>query len=238
MENNPSLVQTEETHLESTQSAIPAPDVTLVRNNVSLVQAEEAHIESTLSAIPAPDVTLVRNNVFLVQAEETHIESTLSAIPATDVTLVSNNVSLVQTEETQVESTQSAIPAPNVTLVSTSPTQNQSKQSHEKSTLSPKNYIYKKKKKKYCSKSKNSSIISLNIRGIIPGTRRDKLIFLQALGEESESEVIFITETHLNQKISDYEISLPGWGLVRGDRLTRQSGGTMIFYRDQMTIQN
>ena len=83
---------------------------------------------------------------------------------------------------------------------------------------------------------KNSSIITINIRGLIPGTRRDKLTFISALANESEAEIIFITETHLSNKISDSEIVIPGWGSTRGDRILRQSGGSMILYRDQMTV--
>ena len=83
---------------------------------------------------------------------------------------------------------------------------------------------------------KKSSIITINIRGLIPGTRRDKLTFISALANESEAEIIFITETHLSSKISDSEIEIPGWGSTRGDRIIRQSGGAMILYRDQMTV--
>ena len=61
------------------------------------------------------------------------------------------------------------------------------------------------------------------------------MTFLSALASENEAEVIFVTETHLSNNISDSEINLPGWGLARGDRLIRQSGGSMIFYRDQLT---
>ena len=82
---------------------------------------------------------------------------------------------------------------------------------------------------------KNSSVLSLNIRGLIPGTRRDKLTFLSSLANESEAEIIMITESHLSPKICDSEVNLPGWGLARGDRETRQSGGSLIYYKDQMT---
>ena len=91
------------------------------------------------------------------------------------------------------------------------------------------------KKNTKSQNSKKSSILSLNIRGLIPGTRRDKLIFLSTLANESEAEVIFVTETHLSEKICDSEINLPGWELTRSDRLSRQSGGVMIYYRDQIT---
>ena len=84
-------------------------------------------------------------------------------------------------------------------------------------------------------KPKKSSLISLNIRGLIPGTRKDKLIFLSSLGEESEAELILVTETHLSEKVADSEVAIPGWGLARSDRLNRQSGGTLIYYRDQLT---
>ena len=66
--------------------------------------------------------------------------------------------------------------------------------------------------------NKKSTIFVGNIRGLIPGTRRDKLQYISALSEDLETEVIILTETHLEKGISDGEIALPGWNSLRADR--------------------
>ena len=77
-----------------------------------------------------------------------------------------------------------------------------------------------------------------NIRGLVPGTRRDKVIFISALANEMESEAIMLTETHLDKQIKDPEISFEGWTPLRADRSVRMKGGAIIFFRDSLVVTN
>ena len=83
-----------------------------------------------------------------------------------------------------------------------------------------------------------SSLLLINIQGIIPGTRRDKLQVISSLAEELESDLILITETHLKPEIGDEEIQIGGWDCIRSDRTRRQKGGSMIYYKEDMIILN
>ena len=146
---------------------------------------------------------------------------------------------LSQTEEPH------GFPSSSVTSVTNDFQFNQSQKSHEnrsheknpKNTKKIKNTQNIKKNIKP-QKSKKSSLICANIRGLIPGTRRDKLTYLSSLASESSAEIIIVTETHLSPKISEAEINIPGWGTARCDRLERKSGGSLIYHRDQMTATN
>ena len=88
----------------------------------------------------------------------------------------------------------------------------------------------------HVEKNKKSSIISVNIRGLIPGLRRDKLIFLEALAEETNADFICLTETHLVPEVTPEEINIPGWQIIRSDRLLRQGGGALTLVRDDLTV--
>ena len=77
-----------------------------------------------------------------------------------------------------------------------------------------------------------------NIRGLIPGTRRDKVQFISALANETAADIIILTETHLDKRISDSEISFNGWFPLRADREDRQKGGAAIYFSDSVVVNN
>ena len=84
---------------------------------------------------------------------------------------------------------------------------------------------------------KNSNIIYCNIRGIIPGLRRDKLIYLSTVADELNASFIKITESHLNETNTEAETYMPGWQQIRADRILRQKGGVIMYIRDQLTVE-
>ena len=116
---------------------------------------------------------------------------------------------------------------------------------HEKNSKNSKQIIKTQKLQKNYKNIKNpknnnsstkSSLILTNIRGLIPGTRQDKLKFIQAMAEELSTDLILLTETHLTPKIESSEISMEGWQEIRSDRLSRQNGGSIIYLKDSLTV--
>ena len=85
---------------------------------------------------------------------------------------------------------------------------------------------------------KKSSILYCNIRGIIPGLRRDKMTYLSTISDELNAQYILLTETHLSDVNSEAETFLPGWNQIRSDRKIRQKGGSLIYVRDQITVES
>ena len=87
-------------------------------------------------------------------------------------------------------------------------------------------------------KSKKSTIISCNIRGLVPGLRRDKLTYLCTIADQLNTNFLMLTESHLSESVTEAETFLPGWQNIRSDRKSRQKGGAIIYVRDQFTIED
>ena len=103
------------------------------------------------------------------------------------------------------------------------------------STLPPPPTILHQKNIK--TKNKNTNIISCNIRGLIPGTRRDKMTYLSTISEELSSDFLLITESHLSESHDESETFIVGWQQIRADRTNRQKGGVINYVRDQITLE-
>ena len=83
-----------------------------------------------------------------------------------------------------------------------------------------------------------SSFIAVNIRGLVPGLRRDKMTFVNALEDKMKSDYILITESHLNKEQDESESHLPGWNETRKDRNSRSHGGVITYTRDYIGLSN
>ena len=61
-------------------------------------------------------------------------------------------------------------------------------------------------------------------------TLRNKIEELRCLQQLCKSEILAITETHLDKKVPDSEILIPGMKFVRLDRKGRKGGGCLLYY--------
>ena len=68
----------------------------------------------------------------------------------------------------------------------------------------------------------------LNIQGLISTTKKFKVPMLRDLMDKSRSNLLIVTESHLNNIIVDAEIQMEGYDLIRGDRKERSHGGVAI----------
>lgn len=71
--------------------------------------------------------------------------------------------------------------------------------------------------------------IHLNVRSIFPKIEELKNNFLT-----SSMDIICFTETWLHGNIKDLSIDLPGYDLLRNDRLNKRGGGTCIFVNQRL----
>ena len=81
-----------------------------------------------------------------------------------------------------------------------------------------------------------TSVIMGNIRGLNPGQNYSKIEYLRDLAAGNNHIVITLTESHLHEGVSDYEIQLDGWTVHRSDRLKRQGRGIVTYVRDNMIV--
>ena len=81
-----------------------------------------------------------------------------------------------------------------------------------------------------------NTIICTNIRSLYPNYDLTKTNTLFDLAKMKNSSLICLTETHLNNNISDFEILSEGWNIVRCDRAKRLCGGVAIYYSDIYSI--
>jgi len=81
------------------------------------------------------------------------------------------------------------------------------------------------------SKRKGLTIAHLNTNGLL-----DKLYEIQILLYETNFDILAVTETHLTNDISDFEINVTGYSLVRKDREQGNCGwgGTLLYYRTNL----
>eukprot|EP00112_Aurelia_sp_Birch-Aquarium-sp1_P021970 Seg604.7 transcript_id=Seg604.7/GoldUCD/mRNA.D3Y31 product="putative RNA-directed DNA polymerase from transposon X-element" pseudo=true protein_id=Seg604.7/GoldUCD/D3Y31 len=63
-----------------------------------------------------------------------------------------------------------------------------------------------------------------------------KLSQIELLLVECKFDIFAITETHLNSKIRDEEISITGYSMERQDRKGKGGGGCLIYYKDNLTV--
>ena len=63
-----------------------------------------------------------------------------------------------------------------------------------------------------------TTIMFGNVRGIKPGIRDNKLEYINLTAKENNAIMIALTESHLKERISDYEINIDGFSLIRSDR--------------------
>ena len=75
-------------------------------------------------------------------------------------------------------------------------------------------------------------IMYFNARSLLP-----KLDELMVLAEDSNPDVIYITETWLSGEISDNELSIVGYLLYRRDR-DRHGGGVLLYVRESIQVKS
>ena len=90
---------------------------------------------------------------------------------------------------------------------------------------------------------KTFAIIHLNIQGLIEQTTRkalgvcdthSKIDYLRcSVRDDTDPDVICLTETKLSDKINSSEIALPGYNVIRHDR-NRLGGDVAIYWRSSL----
>ena len=87
-------------------------------------------------------------------------------------------------------------------------------------------------------------MIYCNIRGLYNFSDLTKPNILYDLSSVHNVDIMCLTETHLNDKISDNELLRQGWEIFRSDRKDRIMGGSAILLKsdyivtDRMTLSN
>ena len=77
-----------------------------------------------------------------------------------------------------------------------------------------------------------------NVRGIKPGIRDNKLEYINLTAKENNAIMIALTESHLKDRVSDHEIHIDGFSLIRSDRSVREGGGIVSYVKDNLTISD
>ena len=85
------------------------------------------------------------------------------------------------------------------------------------------------------SNNKGITITHWNCRSLFP--KMDEIIYIAS---HSKAEILFFTETFLNDSVNDAMIGIPGYRLVRLDRDTTlgksRGGGIIAYYQNQLKI--
>ena len=68
-----------------------------------------------------------------------------------------------------------------------------------------------------------------NVQGLCPKCNKTKVPFLCELSKEVKLQCICVTETHLSPDISDCEINIEDYNILRTDRKDRSHGGVAIY---------
>ena len=76
---------------------------------------------------------------------------------------------------------------------------------------------------------KGLTIFHLNIRSLLYKLDQVKLMLMQA-----NIDIMCITETWLNNNISNHELTIQGYKLVRKDRTTKRGGGIIAYIRNDI----
>ena len=74
-------------------------------------------------------------------------------------------------------------------------------------------------------------IAHLNVNGL-----QSKLRQVEMLLHYCHLDILAITETHLNWKVSDSEISVDGYETERFDREGKSGGGSLLYYRSCLIV--
>ena len=78
--------------------------------------------------------------------------------------------------------------------------------------------------------SKGLHFLHLNIRSLLP-----KLDEIRLIVKESNAAIFGLTETWLDNSVSDSEVAIEGYSIVRKDR-NRHGGGVCVYVRDNLTF--
>lgn len=79
---------------------------------------------------------------------------------------------------------------------------------------------------KLATSAKDLKVAHINIRGL-----KNKIDELRVLLQLCRFDVFAITESHLKSDISDGEISIDRYNVLRRDRTNRKGGGCTVYYR-------
>ena len=79
---------------------------------------------------------------------------------------------------------------------------------------------------------KGLTIFHLNIRSLFYKLDQVKLMLMQA-----NIDLMYITETWLNDNISNHELAIQGYKLVRKDRSTKRGGGIIAYIRNDIDYE-
>ena len=75
------------------------------------------------------------------------------------------------------------------------------------------------------------SLLLANIRSL-----NNKFEEWELLLSQRHPDLAFLTETWLDDTVSEAAISVPGYGIVRRDRPTGRGGGIMCYFRDSFSV--
>ena len=75
----------------------------------------------------------------------------------------------------------------------------------------------------------------LNIRSL---KNRDHIVQLRLLVRQIRHEIITISETWLNSTVSNADIELEGYKILRLDRLGKAGGGVCMYYRNDLKVSH
>ena len=81
-----------------------------------------------------------------------------------------------------------------------------------------------------------SSILNLNVRGLILAKDRTKHIQLGDFAKVESALAMVVTETWLSADVLSAEVGIQGYNLHRADRTGRVRGGVGIYVRDDLTV--
>jgi hypothetical protein len=81
-----------------------------------------------------------------------------------------------------------------------------------------------------CFQSKGLHCIHLNTRSLLPNISEMRL-----LAVKTNAKIIAISETWLDETVTDNEINIPGYSVIRQDR-NREGGGTCIYINSQLAF--
>jgi len=81
-------------------------------------------------------------------------------------------------------------------------------------------------------KARGLKLSHLNVRSLFP-----KMEEIRMLLKDQPLDIFTISETWLTGSISDQELYVPGYSLVRQDRLQKKGGGTAVYVRDGIPFQ-
>ena len=77
-----------------------------------------------------------------------------------------------------------------------------------------------------------------NIWGLKPGIRDNKIEYISLIASQNNAAMIALTESHLKERINDYEIHIDGFTSIRSDRSVREGGGIVVYIKDNLTISD